>query len=75
MYDKTHRLFKINFTTKGVLWGSEESDLCRKYLGDNNLNDLLQNRKWFTCFEGIYIRHDCLNNELVSWLALKDKNV
>ena len=71
LYEKTHRLFKIEKTPKGTIWGSEEADMCKQYLGENTPNELLQTRKWFTSFDGIYIRNDCLNSELVTWFALK----
>jgi hypothetical protein len=74
-YEKTHRFFKINHTSKGFVWGSEEIDMCRQYLGDNSLNDYLQDRKWFSASDGIYIRHDCLHNELVTWFLLKAQDV
>jgi len=73
LYDKTHTLFRIKLTVKDTIWGSEEIDMCKQYLGNTDPNQLLQLRKWFTCFDGIYVRNDCLNNELASWFALKAK--
>jgi hypothetical protein len=72
-YKATHRFFKVAFTSKKYsIWGYEELELIRQHLGDNNPNEVLQFRSWFTDIGGIWIRHDCLNNELVTWLALKE---
>lgn len=73
IYDKTHTLFKVAKVSKDTVWASEEADMCRQYLGENDPMQALQFRKWFTTFNGIYIRNDCLNNELVTWFALKDQ--
>ena len=74
-FSKTHKFFKIEKTPKRTIWGSEEANMCRQYLGENNPNELLKTRKWFTSWDGIYIRNDCLNNELVTWFTLKAKAV
>lgn len=72
-YYKTHKFFKMEKTPKGTSWGSEEADMCKRYLGENDPNELLITRKWFTGWDGIYIRLDCLDNELVTWFTLKAK--
>jgi len=71
MYSKTHQFFKFQHVPKDFAWGSEEIDLCRKHIGDNRIMMPLQDRKWFSSPEGVWIRHDCLDNEIVSWFALK----
>lgn len=73
MYNKTHKYFKFKHIPKDFIWGSEEIDLCREHIGDNNINKLLVEREWFSDPEGVWIRHDCLNNEIVTWFALKDQ--
>jgi hypothetical protein len=71
MYSKTHLFFKFQHVPKDFMWGSEEIDLCRKHIGDNRIMMPLVERKWFSSPEGVWIRHDCLDNEIVSWFALK----
>jgi hypothetical protein len=73
-FTRTHEFFRIDLTNKETVWGSEEADMCRHYLGDNPLLEPLQNRTWFTAPDGLYIRRDCLKNELATWFALKNKN-
>lgn len=72
-FEDTHRLFKFAKTPKLTVWGSEEADMCKRFLGNTEPNEYLFKRKWFTDPEGIYIRHDCLDNELVTWFALKSE--
>ena len=71
MYTKTHQFFKFQHSPKDFMWGSEEIDLCREHIGDNRIMMPLQDREWFSSPEGVWIRHDCLNNEIVTWFALK----
>lgn len=74
MYSETHRLFKGIRTSTDIeknVWYSSEAELFRECLGDNDPYELLQNRKWFTSFEGVYVRHDCLDHALITFLALK----
>jgi hypothetical protein len=73
-YKETHKFFRIDLTNKDVIWGSEEADMCKQHLGENDPFELLQNRTWFTVPDGIYIRNDCLDSKLVTWFALKNKN-
>ena len=73
MYSKTHRFFKFKHVPKSFVWGSEEIDLCRAHIGDNSINKPLVQREWFSDPEGVWIRFDCLDNEIVTWFALKDQ--
>ena len=71
MYSNTHRFFKFQHTPTDFVWGSEEIVLCRAHLGDNRITMPLQDRKWFSAPFGVWIRHDCLDNEIVTWFALR----
>jgi hypothetical protein len=46
--------------------------ICREMLGDNRITQPLHERPWFTDPDGVWIRHDCLDNPLATWLVLKD---
>jgi len=74
MYSNTHRFFKFNHTPKGSVWGSEEIELCRLHIGDNRITMPLQDREWFSASDGVWIQHNCLNNEIATWFALKANN-
>lgn len=76
MYSKTHRFFRFEHTPRDFpsIWGTQEIDMCRKHIGDNDPNQVLQLRKWFSSPEGVWVRHDCLDNSLITWFALKGKD-
>ena len=74
MYSNTHQFFKFNHTPKGSVWGSEEIELCRLHIGDNRITMPLQDREWFSAPDGVWIQHNCLNNEIATWFALKANN-
>lgn len=72
-YQDTHRFFAID-----IHWDHSSKswpivEMCRQSLGDNNITQALQNRPWFTTYNGVWIRHDCLTDSLASWLVLKSK--
>ena len=70
MYDLTHRLYPvvIDWDSKAQQWPIIE--LCRQELGDNDINQPLQDRPWFTSYNGVWIRRDC-THRLETFLALK----
>jgi hypothetical protein len=74
-YSETHRLFKIEKQPiSDSVWGSEEADMCKKHFGnDHTINEPLHKRKWFSSFDGIWIRNDCLDNEVATWFALREQ--
>lgn len=74
-FEDTHRFFKFKHTAKEnfSVWGSEEIDMCRQYLGDNNINELLIKRKWFSDPEGLWVRLDSLDDVLVTWFSLRSQ--
>jgi hypothetical protein len=74
MYSKTHRFFKFQHVPKEFVWGSEEIDLCRLHIGDNRIMMSLVDREWFSSPDGVWIRHDCLDNQIATWFALRAGN-
>jgi hypothetical protein len=74
MYSKTHRFFKFQHVPKEFVWGSEEIDLCRLHISDNRIMMPLVDREWFSSPDGVWIRHDCLDNQIATWFALRAGN-
>ena len=69
-YENTHTFFK---TGKHWTHGTtcDEIILCREQFGDNDIAQALHLRPWFTDYEGVWIRKDCLDDKLVTWFTLK----
>ncbi len=74
LYEQTHLCFKvaINWDFDSKTW--PEVELCRRYLGDNNTTQKLQERPWFTLPRGeIWIRKDCVDSIPATFFALQQK--
>jgi hypothetical protein len=74
MYNKTHTYFKMHrdWNHDSLSW--PDIEMLRDKLGDNNPMQVLQERKWFTWQDRIWIRKDCLDNNIATWFALKAHN-
>ncbi len=73
-YKDTHKFFAIRKT-----WINsnecQEIEFCRQYFGDNNPRQLLQHRPWFTTYNGIWIRNDCVDSAIVTWFGLRQTHL
>jgi hypothetical protein len=69
-YSSTHHFIKVR---RDSTWPLDCPIIkeFRQTLGDNRLLQPLQERPWFTDPDGVWIRHDCLNYTLITWLVLK----
>jgi hypothetical protein len=70
-YHRTHRFIQVK---RSSAWpeGCPVIRDCREMLGDNRITQPLHERPWFTAADGVWIRHDCLDNSLATWLVLKN---
>ncbi len=69
-YHNTHRFIQVD---RSAAWPDcPVIRVCREMLGDNRITQPLHQRPWFTAPDGVWIRHDCLDNSLITWLVLKD---
>ena len=70
IYKKTHKFFVINKT-----WTDQrecqEILFCKEYFGDNDPYQVLEDRPWFTSYNGIWIRNDCVDSAIVTWFGLR----
>lgn len=74
MYETTHIHF---IRDRHWDWTGQPWDLIsnlRENLGDNDPMEPLQNRRWFTDYNGVWIRRDCIDTSLVTYFALTDKH-
>lgn len=69
VYNKTHKFFAVNKPWTESGW--TEIQYCREYLGDNNPFQPLQDRPWFTSYNGIWVRNDCVDPAIVTWFGLQ----
>ena len=70
-YEDTHRCFKVATDWDHSTRSWPAAEMCRKYLGDNDPYQRLQDRAWFTFPEGeVWIRHDCLDSVPATWFGL-----
>jgi len=74
IYKKTHKFFAINRTLAGPQ-ECQEILFCKEYLGDNDPLQLLQHRPWFTSYNGIWIRNDCLDSAIATWFGLRQNHL
>ena len=71
---KTNKVMHKRFQLKlhdGNMW--EIIKLLREHLGDNDPLLPKTERKWFTSGYDVWIRFDCLDESVVSWLLLQIK--
>lgn len=61
IYDETHRFYRLHLDWDGETNTRPIVEFCRQELGDNNINERLELRPWFTCYNGIWIRRDCVS--------------
>ena len=66
----THKRFQLKLHD-GNMW--EIIKLLREHLGDNDPLMTKTERKWFTSGHDVWIRFDCLDESVVSWLLLQIK--
>lgn len=74
-YEKTHTHFKITMTwdstdSMTTIWSNKLAKTCESMIGATGITEPLHERKWFTDYSGVWIRNDCLNEKLGTWLML-----
>jgi len=70
-YRQTHKRFALD-TNHTDMW--EMIKLLRKNLIDNDPLMPRAERQWFTSGYEVWIRLDCLDNPIVTWLMLQTRH-